>query len=59
MKLIKQCFPVVGFVFLKKVVQALEIASEILKKIMKAVKKKWKEYFQPCAACSNQWMKSL
>lgn len=37
MKLIKQCFPVVGFVFLKKVVQALEIAGEILKKIMKAV----------------------
>lgn len=27
----------VGFVFLKKVVQALEIAGEILKKIMKAV----------------------
>ena len=37
MKLIKQCFPVVGFVFLKKVVQALEIAGEILKQIMKAV----------------------
>ena len=37
MKLIKQCFPVVGFVFLKKVVQAFEIAGEILKKIMKAV----------------------
>lgn len=32
MKLIKQCFPVVGFVFLKKVVQAFEIAGEILKK---------------------------
>lgn len=32
MKLIKQCFPVVGFVFLKKVVQALEIVGEILKK---------------------------
>ena len=31
MKLIKQCFPVVGFVFLKKVVQAFEIAGEILK----------------------------
>ena len=37
MKLIKQCFPVVGFVFLKKVVQAFEIAGEILKKITKAV----------------------
>lgn len=37
MTLIKQCFPVVCFVFLKKVVQAFEIAGEILKKIMKAV----------------------
>ena len=32
MTLIKQCFPVVGFVFLKKVVQAFEIVGEILKK---------------------------
>lgn len=37
MTLIKQCFPVVCFVFLKKVIQAFEIAGEILKKIMKAV----------------------
>ena len=38
MTLIKQCFPVVGFVFLKKVVQAFEIVGEILKKkITKAV----------------------
>ena len=31
MKLIKQCFPVIGFVFLKKI--TFEILDEILKKI--------------------------